>query len=206
MTENQQLLESLTNRPAAVEWFRGLFHTVHLQLTDTNETFTVVHHGNRVEVTPGLGADRPNFVAPLESQNLRNLDGFFASGSISPYEEYRIVKFMLRPCLRAGLDMPILRNKAFTAVLRVDTHWQEAILDPDGNEDEQLTIVYVNDQWLIVPGYHGRPQRRLVMQPSQVLEYQRRVFTASEQNSLPQWLEVARWYLSWRDQVTVPVP
>lgn len=205
MSENLHLLQSLTNQPGAVAWFRGLFHRVHLHLTDTNEDFTVIHHGDRVEVLAGLGAERPNFVAPLESQNLRNLAGFFSDGEIGPREEYRIVKFMLQPCLRAGLDMPILRNKAFTAVLKVETHWQEAILDPDGNEDEQLTIVYVNDQWLIIPGYHGRPNRRLVMKPSQVLEYQRRVFAANERNSLPQWLDLARWYLSWRDEVSVPV-
>ena len=29
-------------------------------------------------------------------------------------------------------------------ILKLDTHWQEALLDPDGNEDEQLTVMFVN--------------------------------------------------------------
>jgi hypothetical protein len=50
----------------------------------------------------------------------------------------------------------ILQNSAFRKIVKVDTHWQEAILDPDGNEDEQLTVMCANDQWVIIPGYHGR--------------------------------------------------
>jgi hypothetical protein len=205
MSENRRQLEQLAATPAAVEWFRGLFERVHVQMTDTGESFTVLLQGDRAEVRDGLGAEAPNFVIPLESQNVSNLAGFFEDNRIDPQEEYRIVKFMLKPCLKAGLEMPVLRNPAFRAIVRIDCHWQEALLDPQGNEDEQLTVVYVNDQWLILPGYHGKPERRLVMTPAQVLEYQRRVFAANEKNTLAAWLDVGRWYLKWRDEVSVPV-
>jgi hypothetical protein len=202
---NQETLQALCQQPAAVKWFKGLFHTGHLEITDAGEKFTVRHDGNSLRVTTGFEGERPNFVVPLESANIRNLSSFFDDELIDEREQYRIVKFMLKPCLRAALDMPILNNKAFRAVVKVDTHWQEALLDPDGREDEQLTVVCVNDQWLIVPGYHGRPQRRLVLTPAQVLEYQRRVFEANENNSLPGWLSLGKWYLQWRDTVSVPV-
>jgi hypothetical protein len=202
---NQETLQALCQKPAAVEWFKGLFHTGHLEVTDTGEKFTVKHDGQRLTVTTGFEAGRPNFVVPLESTNLRNLSSFFEDEEIDAQEEYRIVKFMLRPCLRAALDMPVLRNKAFRKVVNVDTHWQEALLDPEGQEDEQVTVVYVNDQWLILTGYHGRPQRRLVMTPAQVLEYQRKIFDANEKDTLPAWLSLASWYRTWRDTVSVPV-
>lgn len=204
MSENLNCLQELAQRPSAVHWFKGLFHRVHIKLTDTGEEFTVTHLGDAVRVEPGLLGEA-NFVIPLEAQNLKNLASFFTDDSIDAREEYRIVKFMLRPCLEAALALPILQNSAFKRAVRVDTHWQEALLDPDGNEDEQLTIVNVNNQWLILPGYHGRPQRRLVMRPDQILEYQRRVFEAAERNSLPCWLEVGKWYRTWRDQVSVAV-
>ena len=54
-------------------------------------------------------------------------------------------------------------------------------------------------------GYHGTPQRRIVMSPAQVLDYQKRVFAANEKGSLGAWLEVGKWYLQWRDAVSVPV-
>jgi hypothetical protein len=205
MSENLQLLQSLTQKPSAIEWFRGLFTRAHIQVTDQDERFTVVHLGDRVEVEAGFQGDDPHLVIPLESQNIRNLVGFFEDDQITAHEQYRIVKFMLKPCLRAALSMPILQNGAFRKIVRVDIHWQEALLDPQGREDEQVTVVCVNDQWLVIPGYLGRPQRRLVMKPEEVLEFQRRVFSADERNSLPTWLELGRWYVKWRDQVSVAV-
>lgn len=203
MSANLEQLMSLSTQPAAVEWFRGIFKHGHLHVTDTGERFTVVHHGDRLEVMPGHLGDRPNFVIPLETANVANLVAFFSDQEINEYEQYRIVKFMLRPCLTAALSMPILQNGTFRRAAKLDTHWHEAILDPQGNEDEQLTVICVNDQWIVIPGYHGKPQRRLLMKPEQILDYQRHVFAASERGVLSGWLEVARWYLQWRDSVTV---
>ena len=204
MSENLQRLQALAHQPAAVEWFKGLFNRVHVEITDTGERFTIVRRGDGMEVTDGFeGAG--DFVVPLETQNIRNLAGFFEDDRIDAYEQYRIVKFMLRPCLEAALRLPILQNDAVRKVLKLDTHWQEAILDPQGKEDEQLTVVHVNHQWLVIPGYHGKPLRRLVMRPEQVLDYQRRVFETDEKKSLPAWLDLARWYVKWRDEVSVPL-
>ena len=205
MSENLQQLQELAQQPSAVEWFKGLFRRVHMEIRDTGEHFTILHHGDRLEVQEGLQGDNPNFVVPLESQNIRNLTGFFADRDIDAYEQYRIVKFMIRPCLEANLKMPILQNGTFRRIVKLDTHWQQALLDPQGNEDEQLTVVSVNNQWLIIPGYHGKPQRRLLMKPEQALEFQRRVLDADEKNNLPVWLEAGRWYRKWRDEVSVPV-
>jgi len=205
VSANSEKLAELIAIPSAIEWFRGLFNRIHVEMTDSGERYTVVHTGGAMELGEGFSDEAVNFVVPLREENIDNLIRFFADGQIDSYEEYRIVKFMLVPCLKAALSMPILQNKAFMKIVRVETHWQEAILDPDGNEDEQLTVLYANDQWLIVPGYHGRPQRRIVMTPAQVLEFQRRVLHADAVNTLPAWLELGSWYLGWRDSVTVAV-
>lgn len=203
MSHTSQQLEKLITTSSAIAWFRGLFNRIHLQMTDSGERYTIVHTGESMELYDDFGPEEPNFVVPLRQENIDNLLGFFADNAIDAYEEYRIVKFMLVPCLKAALAMPILQNKAFLKIVRVDTHWQEALLDPDGNEDEQLTVMYVNDQWLVVPGYHGASQRRMVMTPAQVLEFQRRVLHADEAGSLATWLELAAWYVKWRESVTV---
>ena len=44
------------------------------------------------------------------SENVSNVVSYFSDDAIDPYEEYRIVKFMLRPCLKASLSMPILQR------------------------------------------------------------------------------------------------
>jgi len=205
MAENQQMLQELVQKKSVVEWFKGLFKQAHLEITDTGEQFTIIHHGDHAEVQSGFRAEKPNFVIPLQSENIRRLSAAFSSDKPTVQEQYRIVKFMLKPCLGPLLTMPILSNKAVLQILKVDTHWQEALLDPQGNEDEQLTVIYINKQWLVVPGYYGKPQRRMVFTPEQVLEFLHRVFEADESGSLTAWISTARWYVKWRDEITVPV-
>ena len=35
--------------------------------------------------------------------------------------------------------------------------------------------------------------------------FQRRLFKADEENSISGWMSLAGWYVTWRDQLTVPV-
>jgi hypothetical protein len=203
MDENLKYLQALAQKKSAVNWFKGLFKQAQLEVTDTGEKFTILHHDDHVEVVAGLRAKNPNLVVPLESENVRRLVDAFSDDSINAQEQYRIVKFMLKPCLKAALVMPMLKNKALLKIVKVDTHWQEALLDPQGNEDEQVTVIYVNKQWLVISGYHGVPQRRLLLTPEHVLDFQRRVFKADESGKLSEWLKLGRWYAKWREEITV---
>jgi hypothetical protein len=203
MSSNQEQLEQLKENKSVVEWFRGLFSQVHLEITDTGEKFTILHHGDRVEIRPGFQAKKPNFVIPLESENIDRLTTAFSKNGIDAQEEYRIVKFMLKPCLRAALEMPILNSPGLLKIVKVDTHWQEALLDPQGNMDEQVTIVYVNKQWLVIPGFYGIPKRRLVLTSSQLLDFQRRVLAADASGKISEWTKLARWYVKWREEISV---
>jgi len=205
MSMNQQQLEALARKQSAVDWFKGLFTQVHLEVTDTGEKFTILHHGDRVEVLSGFRAKKPNFVIPLASENISRLTAAFSDNTIDAQEQYRIVKFMLKPCLRAALEMPILNNKTLLKIVKVDKHWQEALLDPQGNEDEQVTVVYVNKQWLVIPGYHGQPERRLLLTPAQLIEFQRRVLEADASGNLSEWVKLAKWYVKYRKEVSVKV-
>lgn len=203
MSSNQQQLEQLTQKRSAVEWFRGLFSQVHLEITDTGEKFTILHHGDRAEIIPGFHAKKPNFVIPLASESIGGLTRAFSDDRIDTQEEYKIVRFMLVPCLRAALEMPILNNPALVKIVRVDTHWQEALLDPSGRQDVQVTIVYVNKQWLVIPGFHGKPKRRLLLTPEQLMDFQRRVLAADASGKLSEWTKLARWYVNWREEISV---
>ncbi len=203
MSENLEQLQALAKKKSAVDWFGGLFKRVHLEVADTGEKFTILRHAQGAEVVSGFQHDKPNFVITLQSENIRRLAAVFRDDSVDAQEEYRIVKFMLKPCLRALLDMGLMGNKTLMDVVKVDKHWQEALIDPQGNEDEQLTVIYVNRQWLVIPGYHGTPQRRWRLNPHELLDFQRRVFAADEAGSMTAWLDLARWYVNWRKQAAV---
>lgn len=203
MSTNQSLLEQLTRKKSVLDWFKGLFTQVHLEITDTGEKFTILHHGDSAEVVSGFHAKKPNFIIPLKSENVGNLVQAFSDDRIDAQEEYRIVKFMMVPCLRAALAMPILNNTAVHKIVKVDTHWQEVLIDPSGNEDLQLTIIYVNKQWLVIPGLHGAPTRRLALTPAQLLDFQRRVLAADASGKVSDWASLAKWYVDWREEITV---
>ena len=205
MNSNYHQLEQLAQKKSVIEWFKGLFTQMHLEITDTGERFTILHHGNQLEVMSGFHMKNPNFVVPLQSENINRLTAAFSDDAINEQEQYRIVKFMLRPCLKAALEMPILNNKTLLNIVKVDKHWQEALLDPDGKEDEQVTVIHVNKQWLVIPGYHGQPQRRLLLTSEQLLELQRRVLAADAAGKISEWVKLARWYVKWREQITVQV-
>jgi hypothetical protein len=205
MSTNLQSLQEVGTRPSAIAWFRGLFDRLHVEMTDTGEKFSIIHTGDAIEVIDGFQGDEPNFVIPLASENISNVVSYFSDDAIDPYEEYRIVKFMLRPCLKASLSMPILQNKAFLKVVRVETHWQEALLDNEGKLDEEMTVIHINDQWLIIPGFHGHPQRRIIMTPTQAIEFQRHLLAADNARSITSWIDFGIWYMKWRDSVTVNV-
>ncbi len=205
MSENLDQLQALAQKKSALDWFSGLFKRVHLEISDTGEKLTILLKEGRAEVVPGFQDEKPNFVITLASDNIRRLIAAFGDDAIDAQEEYRIVKFMLKPCLRAMLDMGVMGNKSLMDVVKVDKHWQEALIDPQGNEDEQLTIVYVNRQWLIIPGYYGKPQRKWRLTPRELLDFQRRVFAADESGRFADWLDLARWYVNWRKQAATTV-
>ena len=203
MNTNQQQLEQLAKKKSAVAWFKGLFTRVHLEITDTGEKFTILHDGDRAEIVSGFQSKKPNFVIPLTSESVGGLTRAFSDDVIDKKEEYKIVRFMLLPCLRASLEMPILNNAALLRIVKVDTHWQEALLDPSGKEDLQVTIVHVNKQWLVIPGFHGKPKRRLALTPEHLLDFQRRVLAADASGKISDWTKLAKWYVGWREQISV---
>lgn len=185
-------------------------------MTDTGEQFTIVNRGDHFEVLNGFqprerkkilfGLLDPGewyakqFIVPLQSQNIRNLVTVFADDIVDAEEQYRILSFAFRPLLDATLAMPVMRNDFLLKVLRLDTFWQRALLDPHGNETQQATVIYTHKQWLVIPGYHGKPGRRFVIRPEQLLELQKRIHQAEEADSLLGWLALARWYVKWREK------
>lgn len=205
MSTHLATLQALVQEPAARAFFAGLFARAHLTLTDTGERFTVRQDGDAVTVVEGFDGDEPNLVVALADQNLANLSAIFGDREVTSDEAYRIVRFMVRPCLEAALRMPILNHERLLGLLRVDDCWQQALLDPEGREDLALTVEKVEGRWTVREGYHGRPSRRLRLTAEQMLDFQRRLFKADEENSIAAWLQLAGWYIAWRDRLTVPV-
>lgn len=222
MIENLMLLQQLAQKPSVRAWFIEAFSLVRLKVTDTGEEFTILNRDPDVEVINGfrppekgrkgllglLGLNPSDlyteqFIIPLQSQNIRNLVTVFSDDVVDIEEEYRIVSFLVQPLLTAALSMPLMRRPAMLRFFRIYPFWQQALLDPQGNETQQLTVIFTYKQWLLIPGYHGKPRRRYLLTPEKILELQRQSHKAEKQNTLSGWLAGLGWFWKWRDSITV---
>jgi hypothetical protein len=87
-------------------------------------------------------------------------------------------------------------------MLGLDTKWHQCLLDPQGNETQQSTVQLVGNTWEILPGYHGTPQRKKVLTPEKLLEFQRRVHKAENEDTLNGWFALLDWYRKWLASVS----
>lgn len=200
---NRAQLDALVDTPGVRAFFTDLFARAQLELTDTGERFTILQQGDAMRVVEGFDDAEANLVIPLESQHLANLRGYFADGEADETERYAIVRFLLRPCLMAALKMPILQHEMLLSILKVDDVWQQALLDPSGQEDLCLTIQKEGGEWAVAEGFHGQPRRRMRLTAEQMLDFQRRLFKADSEGGIAAWLSLAKWYLQWRDRLSV---
>jgi hypothetical protein len=92
------------------------------------------------------------------------------------------------------------------STLRLDTMWHQCLLDPQGNETQQSTVQLVGNTWEVLPGYHGTPQRKKTLTPEKLLEFQRRVHKAEDEDTLNGWFALLDWYRQWLDSVSAPLP
>lgn len=221
MSENLEILQELTRNPRACAWFTQVLSYLRVRVSDTGEEFTVVATGDEVEVTPGflppqrrkllLGLFDPGewyakqFVVTVESQNVRNFAGFFKDGDLGPEELFRIMSFLAPVLLKATLEMSAMRNRALIGLLGLDTMWHQCLLDPAGNETQPATVQLIGNRWEVLPGYHGTPQRKKVLTPEKLLEFQRRVHEAEVTDTVQGWFALREWYKQWLASVSEPV-
>ena len=219
MSTNLQLLQALANKPVASQWFTDVLDYIRLKVTDTDEEFTVIRRGDRVDVAPGFqppvrkkilfGLFDPGdwyakqFILPLASENVRNFSRFFDDDQIDAEELYRIMAFLQPVLLKAALGMPVMRNPFLLKLFRLDTAWHQCLLDPQGKETQQCTVRFEHGQWSITPGYQGQTQRKKVLTAPKLWEFQKRVHQAEQANNLSGWLALASWYRNWLASITV---
>ncbi len=222
MSDSLQVVRELAANPVASTWFAQVLSYLRVHVEDTGEDFTVTADGQRVEVHPGIvpfdrkkvlfGLFDPGewyakqFVLKLNSEHVRNFAAYFADDEVTPEELYHTMRFLTPVLLNAALEIPAMRNPLLLNLLGLETYWQQALLDPEGNVTEPHTVQLIGSEWQILPGFHGTPRRRKLLTPEKLLEFQRRTHEAEVEDTLQGWFALLGWYKQWLDTVSVPVP
>lgn len=199
----RQRLEPLLKQRGMAEYFSGIFRHLGVHIEDAQEKFTVTHKGNSFELTDGINESAVDYTVQLQTENISNLLKHAEDGKIDEKESYRIMRVLFTPITHAGLNNPFLTKRKYLRAASVEHLLHVILLDPEGNENYHQTLVYSADQWIVVPGLHGKAQRIFKLTPQQALDYQRHLFAAKQENTREAWMGFSKWYGKWKETVSV---
>lgn len=203
METSLQKWQSLTQDPRVVQFFRGLFERAGVRVTDTGEAFTCVHRGDRIDFEPTLDPATVDYTVDIQSFQVDRLAGQARTGQLDEAEQYRILEALFTPATASTLQHRLLSNPVLVRLMGVESVTHVHFVPPTPEQQEvRHTLVYVDRQWLVVPGLHGRPRRTYRMTVADAVTYQREVMAAVKANRWTTWLKYASWYRQWRKKVS----
>jgi hypothetical protein len=196
--------------PEAVAFFRGLFERAGVRVTDTGEAFTCIHRGAAIEFEDALDEETVDFTVEIDSAQVDLLLDDIGDGRLDANEQYRIMAHLAAPAARGAFRRPAIRNRFLRTVLftigRADMLMHVRLMPPPGEpEAPGYTVMYVDGQTLVVPGFYGRVRHEYRLTVAHAMEFQRRLLAARRKNRLRDWLAFARWYGGLRRRVIAPV-
>ncbi len=206
MTTSLEKWQSITQDPRVVRFFAGLFERVGVRVTDSNEEFTGVHCGERIDFEPTLDERNVDYTVEIQSSQVDRLASHARTGELSTAEQYRVVRTLFSPATEAILKNPILSNGILRRLFGVEDLIHVHLKSPTPHEldceDVSHTLIYVKGQWLVIPGLHGSPRRTFRLTMEDALVYHRRIFAAMKANNWLTSLRIFYWYARWRRAVS----
>jgi hypothetical protein len=195
---------AVTQDPRVIGFFKGTFERAGVRIVDTGESFTVVHHGDRVDFEPALNESSTDFTVDIQEYQATRFAEAAGTGVLDPTAQYRAVRALFTPATEATLRNPMLANGILRRLARIEEliHVRLKSPVPDKEPDLTHTLVHVRGQWVVIPGLHGRAGRTFDLSIEDAILYQRHVLKALRQNTWAGWLQFGSWYLGWRPTVS----
>jgi hypothetical protein len=206
MATSLEKWQTIVGEPNVVEFFYGLFDCVGIVVSDTGEQFHCKQREGRLELAPGIDPARIDYQVSITSAQVDRLVEETSSGVFTPLERFRIVSALFTPATASLMRSPVVSNPLLRVLSGSET-LIHAYLRAPGNVEPEVahTLIYVDCQWLVIPGVHGTPRRIYVLDADEAVRYQRHFFHAVKEDSFMGWLEFSRWYRVWRTTVSVDV-
>jgi hypothetical protein len=194
--------EALLDKPQLVSFFNDIFSRIGVRVADTGEAFTAVHHGDSVSFEDGI--DNVDYTVEISAVQVDRLAAEGVGGEFNEAEKFRIMRTLFTPATVATLKIPMLSSKKLIKLLGAENVIHSYLISPiAGDVDYCHTLIYINGEWMAIPGAHGTPVRTYRMTVDDAIEYQKMVFSAMQTNSWSGWVELAKWYKDWRKSVSV---
>lgn len=206
MATAREKWEAVILNTRIVEFFAGLFQQLGIEVVDTGETFTAVHHGDRISFTGGIDRGQVDYVVRIQSLQVDRLAEHARTGRLDAMEQYRVIATLFTPATAAMLQHPVLASNLLRRLAGAEDLIHAGLVPPECSDpsepDTAHTLVYANRQWIVIPGRHGRPRRSYRLTVEEAIDYQRHALTVLRAKTVPDWVRFARWYRAWRRHVS----
>lgn len=197
----KQEWQSLLNQPGLAEYFDGIFNELGITVVELDQSITVIHKGDYFELADGINSSA-DYHVNLSVNNIANMKAHGSDGKVNSYESYRIMSVLFTPLTESALKHKTF-NKPFRQRLAgIENHIHVYMESPTNDEYVTHTLIYLNKNWIVIPGIHGKAKRTFRMSPDQGIEYQKQVFKAQNLETRKALRNFSKWYLNWRKEVS----
>lgn len=165
----EKTLKEAAKIPATIDYAREMFEVAYIIAEEhENLGFTVRNKENGIEIGRGLDTSvEPTIVISLTDEGIYNIREFFKDNVLDEREEFLIVNALFKPGWEASYRVPGIQNYFVRKYMKLDGLIHAVLLNPANISYKkkivrnELSIVRVDNQWLVFNGLEGIPDVRM---------------------------------------------
>lgn len=147
MARSMEILQAVTADAHVVEFLKGAFEGLGIQVRDTGEAFTCVHRGDRIDFEDWIVHGRVDYTVEVESAQLEYLGQQVQAGSLGETEKFRIIRVLFTPATAAMLaDQSVLSRPLVRRLAGVENLIRVRLVASGDKKDGTHTLIYAAGQ------------------------------------------------------------
>lgn len=183
-------------------YFQGMWESLGINIEETGEKITILHHKDHFEMLDGVDDETVDYNVFLKLENVINMAAHGEDGEIDAYESYKIMSVLFTPFVQATLMHPMMNKSCQMKMANIENHVHVYLKSPTNDEFVTHTMIFINKQWVVIPGIHGVAERVFHITPAQAIDYQKEAYSAQKVNTRKSWKKFKKFYLIWRKTVS----
>ena len=188
--ESIEKFRQLTLHPIILSFFHGLFDQIGVRVIDTGEAFTCANHRDSASFHEGIDETVVDFSVDIHNHQVVRLVSHIQSGELDDVEQFRVLITFFAPVASVGFKNPsvgtFMTGRFFSWFINRRNVTHLYLLSPEKEKEPDVlySLLFVNRQWLLIPGLHGQPERVFHINKEKGLELHRKMFSAMKADGL----------------------
>jgi len=205
---NVEKLRSMKQPREVVVMLDGLFERMGVHIIDTNEKFTVIHGGDEISFEQGIDENNIDYSVDLYGFQVDYVIHNFEAGYRDELAKFYLIRqfFISSPAgTKNLLNNPLLSNPLLRWIIHGKNLIHVYLMSPDPSEqqDAVFTLFHMDGHWNIAQGLVGQAKRVFKVSVEDAMELEKNIYSGMKNNTLGNWVRLAKWYINWRNRVEV---